>query len=87
MEFRVLRGDQMESAKGSFTLDSSKEPGEIDVVSEEPGEQIRTPGIYKFDKDGRLWICDVKGGPDRPKTFDTKDTPRAILMVLEQGKQ
>ena len=43
--------------------------------------------IPKSTADGRLWICDVKGGPDRPKTFDTKDTPRAILIVLEQGKQ
>jgi uncharacterized protein (TIGR03067 family) len=88
MTVKGPKGKETETSKGSFTIDPSKDPAEIDSKSEEKGEEdLRVPGIYKFDGD-RLSMCFTKGlKPNRPKTFATKDTPGAILMVLEKVKE
>ena len=73
------------TSTGTFAIDPKKEPAEIDLKSEDKGaDTVESPGIYMFDKDGRLHICFVKGKPTRPKTFNTKDTPLAIMAVLEK---
>jgi uncharacterized protein (TIGR03067 family) len=67
---------------GSFSVDAKKDPAEIDLVSPK-GEKI--PGIYKFDKDGRLTLAFVKGkDATRPKAFDDKE---AVVMVMEKVKE
>lgn len=73
-------GDKTET--GSYTVDPKKEPATIDLVSPK-GETA--PGIYKFDKDGRLTISFIKGkDAARPKGFDDKG---AVTMVLEKVKK
>jgi uncharacterized protein (TIGR03067 family) len=77
----VREGKKKEEA-GSFSVDAKKDPAEIDLISPK-GDKI--PGIYKFDKDGKLTVVFVKGRDAvRPKKFDDKD---AVLMVLEKVKE
>ncbi|HSQ55283.1 MAG TPA: TIGR03067 domain-containing protein [Gemmata sp.] len=70
--------------EGKFTVDSTKNPAEIDLTSAK-GEKIL--GIYKFEKDGKLSLCFSKGkSAVRPKSFDTKKT-MAGLLVLQKVKK
>jgi uncharacterized protein (TIGR03067 family) len=67
---------------GSYSVDPKKDPAEINLVGPK-GEKI--PGIYKFDKDGKLTITFSKGkDATRPKKFDDKE---AVMMVLEKTKE
>ena len=68
----------------SISVNAKKEPTEIDMMTE---GGTKTPGIYKFEKDGKLTLCFVKGGDTRPKTFTTKDAPETTLLVLEKVKE
>ena len=62
---------------GTFSVDAKKDPAEIDLVSPK-GEKI--PGIYKFEKDGKLTLAFVKGkDATRPKAFDDKE---AVVMLM-----
>ena len=83
----VKEGRKEEEETGSYSVDAKKDPAEIDLISPK-GDKI--PGIYKFDKDGKLTLAFVKSPPDkgtdaaRPKKFDDKD---AVMMVLEKVKE
>lgn len=67
---------------GSFSVDSKKEPAAIDLVNPKGDKAL---GIYKFDKDGKLTICFIKGkDAARPKGFDDKN---AVTLVLEKAKK
>jgi uncharacterized protein (TIGR03067 family) len=82
------KGKETVVHSGTISVDPTKEPAEMDTMSEDKDDDpVKARGIYKFDKDGRLHMCDVKGRPGRPKTFNTKDTPRSILIVLEKVKE
>jgi len=87
----VFKGDKLtvkegeKDKTGEYTVDPKKDPAEINLVSPK-GD--KASGIYKFDKDGKLHLCFARGRDDspRPKSFDTKDTKNA-LMVLEKVKE
>jgi uncharacterized protein (TIGR03067 family) len=67
---------------GSYSVDSKKDPTEIDLISPK-SEKIL--GIYKFDKDGKMSIAFTKDPKaSRPKKFDDKE---AIVLVLEKVKE
>lgn len=73
-----------EAETGSVKVDSRKQPAEIDLVGPK-GEKVA--GIYRFDKDGKMSLCFVKGKAGaRPRSFDTAGTA-ALLMVLEKLKE
>jgi len=67
---------------GSYSVDPKKEPATIDLVNPTGSKAL---GIYKFDKDGKLTICFIKGkDTNRPKGFDDK---AAVTLVLEKVKK
>jgi uncharacterized protein (TIGR03067 family) len=67
---------------GAFSVDSKKDPGEIDMHSP-TNEKIL--GIYKFDKNGKLTISYIrKPNAMRPKKFDEADT---VTFTLEKAKE
>lgn len=69
---------------GTYSVDSKKDPNEIDLVGGPKNE--KTLGIFKFDKDGKLMMSFVKSKPDapRPKKFGE---PEAVVIVLEKVKE
>ena len=74
--------DGSKDETGSFAVDAKKDPTHIDLVNPK-GD--KAPGICKFDKDGKLTICFIKGKDAvRPKGFDDKE---AAVLVLEKVKK
>ena len=81
----IVQEGKKEKETASFSVDAKKDPGEINIVSPD-GDNF--PGIYTFDKDGKLTLTIVReNGAVRPTTFDTKDMPRALLVVMEKEKK
>ena len=71
-----------EADTGSYSVDASKTPAEIDMTGKK-GEKAL--GIYKFEKDGKLTLYMTRGKePVRPKSFDDKGV---VKMVLEKAKE
>jgi uncharacterized protein (TIGR03067 family) len=56
------------SIEGTYKLDPSKSPRQIDVVRRRGGEELTFKGIYAVEK-GRLKVCLAGAGNDRPKEF------------------
>ena len=76
LTFQVGKGAAQE---GSFSIDSKKEPSEIDLMLSKTEKNM---GIYKFDQNGKLTITTAtKTGSPRPKKFDEAET---VTFVLEK---
>lgn len=84
----VFRGDRAICQEGDqtdwaepFALDPGTTPKRITFNDpDEPGEKI--VGIYKFDPDGTLTLCFVKGRATPPPFFDSRIDRKCVLMVL-----
>lgn len=63
-------------------MNAKKDPPEIDFTG---GKGNKVVGIYKFDKDGKFYLCIARGKDARPKSFDTAGT-RNRVFVLEKVK-
>src|SRR5262249_38747374 len=84
--FRTVKGDAYVVARfrdkagsGTFTLDASKSPKEIDIVPDGP-KKVVLKGIYKIEKDV-LTICHAPPGADRPTAFASKADSGLTLTV------
>ncbi len=66
------------SKEGTFKLDASKKPHQIDLV---PGNS-RQSGIYELD--GRRLLLCVGPADDRPKNFKMKPRTDHTSFVLER---
>jgi uncharacterized protein (TIGR03067 family) len=66
----------------SFTIDPSKKPKEIDIMSK---DETRV-GIYALDGD-TLKICTSKDKGDRPKEFATTADNGFALIILKREKK
>jgi uncharacterized protein (TIGR03067 family) len=86
----TFKGDKMiismqgkdEKMEGTFTVDSTKKPKEMDV---DFGKGMKGTGIYEFDGDS-LKIAHGEFGDARPKTFDSKEGSKVSVMVLKREK-
>jgi len=65
---------------GTCTLDPTKKPKEMDMVSE---EEETSRAIYSLEG-ATLKICGVPEGEERPKAFTTKPGTSQILFVLNR---
>ena len=78
----VLENEKTKPDVGTYKVNTEKEPYTIDLIQAE-GEKAL--GLYKFDKDGKLTMCFVKGKDAvRPKGFDDK---KVVVIVLEKVKK
>ncbi|HEV3437710.1 MAG TPA: TIGR03067 domain-containing protein [Gemmata sp.] len=67
---------------GTYSIDSKKDPAEIDLVSSKDRKAL---GIYKFDKDGKLTMSYIMDpNAPRPKKFGEAE---AVQVVLEKVKE
>jgi len=76
----TLPGGRVE--KGTYQLDESKQPSEIDATTE--GKEGTELGIYAIDGD-ILKLCLATNGGQRPKQFVTAKDSDQILIVLRRA--
>jgi uncharacterized protein (TIGR03067 family) len=73
--------------EGTFTVDPSKKPAEMDIKGVEgPNKGKTIKAIYKLDGD-TVTICYGLGGGDRPTKFETKDGTMQFLAVYKREKK
>ena len=90
--FRTVKGDayvvsrfRTKAGSGTFTLDASKSPKEIEIVPDGP-KKVVIKGIYKLEKDV-LTICHAAPGAKRPAAFASKEGSGDTLTVWKKEKK
>jgi uncharacterized protein (TIGR03067 family) len=90
--FRTVKDDKYvvsrfrnKAGSGTFTLDASKSPREIDIVPDGP-KKVVIKGIYKIEKDV-LTICHAAPGAKRPTAFASKKDSGDTLTVWKKEKK
>ena len=78
----ITKGDNVQTVKGTFTLDPTKKPKVIDVKPDE-GEAIK--GIYEVDGDTQK-LCMAALDAERPAEFASKEGTRQSLIVWKRVK-
>jgi uncharacterized protein (TIGR03067 family) len=76
-----------EKDEGTFTVDSSKSPKQMDITptgGPNKGKTLRT--IYKIDGD-TLTVCYQLGEGDRPTAFESKKDTKLFLAVYKREKK
>jgi uncharacterized protein (TIGR03067 family) len=71
------------STAGTFTLDATKKPKEMDSIS---AEQVVTLGIYEMKEDSYK-VCFAPAGKSRPSEFASTPGSRHILQVWKRQKK
>ena len=87
-EFSVTRGGEV-FLKGTFKVDSSKNPKTIDMKIKEghPNEGETAKGIYKLEGDELTWCVAEPGSGNRPMAFATKEGTKTMLVKLKREKK
>jgi uncharacterized protein (TIGR03067 family) len=70
---------------GRFTINASKQPKEMDIVSDN-ADAGKLLGIYEVGPD-RLRVCYAQGGAARPKSFATAGDERLLLIDYKRKKE
>jgi uncharacterized protein (TIGR03067 family) len=69
------------TTEGTYTTAPTREPAEIDMVSDRTGK--KGAAIYRVDKD-LLIICGAEGGGARPTKFESLNGTRVMLMTFKR---
>jgi uncharacterized protein (TIGR03067 family) len=73
--------------EGTFTVDPSKSPKEMDIKGTGgPNKDKTIPAIYKLDGD-TLTIAYELGGGKRPERFESKPDTKQYLAVYKREKK
>jgi uncharacterized protein (TIGR03067 family) len=90
--FRTIKGDtyvvsrfRVKAGSGTFTLDATRSPREIDIVPAGP-KKVVIKGIYKLEKDV-LTMCYGAPGGKRPTAFAAKKDSGDTLIVWKKEKK
>jgi uncharacterized protein (TIGR03067 family) len=80
----TLTFDGKESYKGTFKIDATKKPRQMDLtVKEGPNFQGQTAlAIYEVDGDSFKWNANRPGADDRPKSFPEKEGQGEHLYLV-----
>jgi uncharacterized protein (TIGR03067 family) len=81
-QWAVKSGDKT-FAKGTFKINSTKSPKEIDVMNDQG--KVTLQGIYEV-KENTYRYCVVPSGKPRPNDFTSKPGSGHILMVSKRDK-
>jgi uncharacterized protein (TIGR03067 family) len=75
-----------ETTEGSFKIDSTKKPEQIEVTSVKGRYRGKTLlGVYEL-RDHTCKVCFAPPGKDRPKELSAKKGSGHILLVVKRGK-
>jgi uncharacterized protein (TIGR03067 family) len=79
--YKLINKDNV--SKGTFTLDSSKEPKQMDVRHSEDNDSQTMPAIYEVTSD-TLRVCYNPEGGTRPASFSTKPDSGFLSVVYKR---
>jgi len=79
--YKLINKDNV--SKGTFTLDSSKEPKQMDVRHNEDNDSQTMPAIYEVTAD-TLRVCYNPEGGTRPTSFSTKPDSGFLSVVYKR---
>jgi uncharacterized protein (TIGR03067 family) len=86
-KFRIKRGGQT-MIQGTFKLDPSKKPKEIDmkITEDETGKHKgkTAPGIYALDGDTLKWCVAEPSTTERPKEFSAPADTKLMFITLKR---
>jgi uncharacterized protein (TIGR03067 family) len=75
-----------EEHKGTYKLDATKKPKQIDVTPGDGPEKDKVlRGIYSLEKD-ELKICIAHDEQERPTAFESKEGSEVSLVTLKRDK-
>jgi uncharacterized protein (TIGR03067 family) len=75
--------DDATSKAGTFTLDASKRPKQMDTMSEDKTVML---GIYEIDEDSYK-VCFAPAGALRPREFASMPGTAQILQIWQRQKK
>jgi uncharacterized protein (TIGR03067 family) len=91
--FRTVKGNaytvqrfRKKAGAGTFTLDATKTPKQIDIVPDGAAAGVVIRGIYTVEGD-RLTMCYAAPKQERPKAFESKEGSAHTLMVWVREKK
>ena len=84
----IGEGGRDKKEQGSYKVDSSKSPMEIDLIPPANIKDKSLLGILKFEED-KVIICFAGGGAgaDRPTKFESTAGGKEMLMTLKRKKE
>ena len=86
-KFTIKKNDETE-VEGTYTIDSSKKPKQIDMKIEKAKEGKHegdtAKGIYELKEDTVRWCSEEPGGSDRPDEFTTQDGSKRMCVELKR---
>ena len=83
----VLRKNSVIASEGTFTLDQTRKPKEIDeTITAGPNRGKVFQAIYEIDEDQHT-ICFAAPGRERPTEFSSKPGSGRVLQVWRRDKE
>jgi uncharacterized protein (TIGR03067 family) len=83
----VTRKSKDQTVRATFTIDPSKNPKWFDATAVHEGREVKSVGIYKFER-GRLTLCTrYNAAGKRPTEFSSKGGTKEsqiVVVVLER---
>ena len=79
--YRLINKDNV--TKGTFTLDASKDPKQMDVHHSDDNSAPAMPAIYEATSD-TLRVCYNPEGETRPVSFSTKADSGFLSVVYKK---
>jgi len=80
-----VEGDEFMT--GTYKLDPTKDPKEVDYSWTQDGIQKKVVAIYKLDGD-KLTVCGAEEGDEtRPKEFESKSGSRRTQLTYKRDKR
>lgn len=85
----INRGDQV-FVKGTFKLDGTKSPRQIDITIEEGPDQAKGKtalGVYELKDDTLKWATNHPGETERPTGFGSTAGTSHMMVTLKKEKK
>jgi len=92
IKFEIMAGGKYtvvlgEKDEGTFTVDASKTPKEMDIKSTAgPNKGKLIKAIYKIDGDAMTICYELGGGDKRPTKFESKTDTKLFLVDYKRKK-